>query len=564
MGLIDAGLVDRFRRVTVSNFQRSENLTPRYKSIAPTLDALPRFMQDAVLTEFTERASGFPDEKRFGPGARWMRDAVKTLQRQKLDIGFDVEEIAIRAEKFADACVREGSLPLIERLASSQQLTLPLGNRESTDASIVARCREPKTWRKSMEKNWTRKAENKLREIGFIEKYAMLYVSDLALEWYKGKMRAQERYLKSRTISDGQTQLELWDVVNKSVSNKAIRRTELMTRMRGFEDYAKEKGDCATFITLTCPSAFHARSAGRGHNEQYQGSSVRDGQRWLSDMWALARSRLHKLGIEIYGFRIAEPHHDGTPHWHLVLFCAPHFRGLLFAVLQSRWLSEYGAERGALEHRAEFKAIEDHKGTATGYLSKYIAKNIDAFEVGEDFEQPGTAADSSVVRVTAWASIHGIRQFQQIGKRRAGVTLWREYRRERQSLAARAPTLEKTRAAADAHDYKTFVMLTELGQSRLWKEEKFTVDKPTGEMVPIRNAFGELRGEQIVGIKSLTENIRTRLKTWRVAVKVSAPIFSASALGPVSITVPASPGAGSLSDPHGWTNPNETSMYGPN
>jgi hypothetical protein len=562
MGLIAAGSIDPSRRIGLSNFKRNENLTPRYRTIAPGLDSLPRFMQDAVLEEFTERASGFPDEKRFGPGARWMRDAVKSLQKRKLDIGFDVEEIAIRAEKFADACVREGSLPLIERLAKSQQLTLPLGNRESTDASILARCREPKTWRKSMEKNWTRKAENKLREIGFIEKYAMLYVSDLALEWYKGKMRAQERYLKSRTISDGTIQLELWDVVNKSVSNKAIRRTELMTRMRGFEDYAKEKGDVATFITLTCPSAFHARAAGRGHNEQFGGHSVRDGQGWLSKMWARARSRLQKLGVEIYGFRIAEPHHDATPHWHLVLFCAPPLRGLLFAVLKSRWLSEYGAERGALEHRAEFKAIEDHKGTATGYLSKYIAKNIDAFEVGEDFEQPGTAADSSVVRVTAWASIHGIRQFQQIGKRRAGVTLWREYRRERQPLT-RTPTLEKTRAAADAHDYKSFVLLTEHGQSRLWKEEKLTVDKPTGEMVPIRNAFGELRGEQIVGIKSLTENIRTRLKTWVLAVKITAPIFADSALGPVSITVPTSEGAGSLSDPHGWTNPNETSMYGP-
>lgn len=535
---------------------------PAYRRIAPKVDAYPGFIRDTLIDEFAARANDFGFGEAFDKGKAWLKQASQSLDRARLSIGFDVEEIALRAEKFADACVREGSLPLIERLAKSQQLTLPLGNKESTDASIVARCREPKTWRKSMEKNWTRKAENKLREIGFIEKYAMLYVSDLALEWYKGKMRAQERYLKSRTISDGQTQLELWDVVNKSVSNKAIRRTELMTRMRGLEDYAKETGDVATFITLTCPSALHARAAGRGHNEHYAGGTVRDGQGWLSKMWARARSRLQKLGIEIYGFRIAEPHHDGTPHWHLVLFCAPHFRGLLFAVLRSRWLSEYGAERGALEHRAQFKAIEDHKGTATGYLSKYIAKNIDAFEVGEDFEQPGTTADSSVVRVTAWASIHGIRQFQQIGKRRAGVTLWREYRRERKVLT-RAPTLERTRAAADAHDYKTFVMLTEHGQSRLWKEEKVTVDKPTGAMVPVRNAFGELRGEQIVGIKSLTENIRTRLKTWRVAVKVSAPIFSGSALGPVSITVPPPGGGPGLSDPHGWTNPNETSMYGP-
>jgi Bacteriophage replication gene A protein (GPA) len=548
--------VDPGRHVNLGFFARNERLTPRYKTLAPDLDRLPKFLADAILEEYTEKAHGF-GPGHFARGASWLIQATEALRRARLAIGFDVEEISARAEKLADLSVKARDFPL-----QAFDLTMPDGNRESTLKTRAARCYEPRTWRKSMEKNYTRKAENKLREIGFIEKYAMLYVSDLALEWYKGKMRAQERYLKSRSISDGTIQLNLFDVVNKSVSNKAIRRTELMTRMRGFEDYAKEKGDLATFITLTCPSFFHARAAARGHNELYGGATVRDAQAWLCKMWGRARARFHKLGIEIYGFRIAEPHHDGTPHWHLVLFCAPAHRGLLFAVLQSRWLSEYGAERGAFEHRAEFKAIEDHKGTATGYLSKYIAKNIDAFEVGEDFEQPGTPADASVVRVTAWASIHGIRQFQQIGKRRAGVTLWREFRRERKPLT-RAPSLEKTRQAADAHDYKAFVMLTEHGQSRLWKEEKLIVDKPTGEMVPVRNAFGELRGEQIVGIKSLTENIRTRTKAWRVSVIFSSPVFSDSPLGPVSITVPASPGAGSLSDPHGWTNPNETSMYGP-
>lgn len=533
---------------------------PAWRRIAPRVDVYPGFIRETLIAEFEARAYDFGFEA-FDRGKAWLEQATRALDRARLGVGFDVEEIALRAEKLADTCVRE-SLEMIEKVAKSQQLTLPLGNRESTPESILARCREPKTWRKSMEKNWTRKAENKLREIGFIEKYAMLYVSDLAVEWYKGKMRAQERYLKSRTISDGAIQLDLWDVVQKSISNKAIRRTELMTRMRGFEDYAKENDHVATFITLTAPSAFHARhSGGRGHNEQYNGSTVRDAQSWLQRMWARSRTRFDKLGVEIYGFRIAEPHHDGTPHWHLVLFCQAHHRGLLYAVLRSQWLSEYGGERGADVHRAEFKSIESHKGSATGYISKYIAKNIDAFEVGEDFEQPGTSMDTSILRVTAWASIHGIRQFQQIGKRRAGATLWREFRRERKPLV-RTPTLEPIRAAADAHDYKAFIYLTEHGQARLWKEEKFTVDKPTGELVPMKNAFGELKGEQIVGVMSLTENIRTRTKVWRVAVKDDF-FLSGSALGPVSITVPPPGGGPGLSNPHGWTNPNETSMYGP-
>ena len=573
--------VDPSRRFFLKHFDRNEDYTPAVDHQAPDLDRLPFDMRRQLLRESEVRDVDAWESRVEWDRGNWLETVSDRLLRHKLGVAFDVDETAARATKLANLSVKLKDYAAIENMAVQLDLELPEGNSESTEASIALRCHEPKTWRRIIDKKNTRMAENELRKIGFIQKGDQLYCSDLAVNWYQGKMRTQEAYLKSRTVSDGTTQLELWDVVQKSISNKSNRRTELMTRMRGLEDYSKEVGHVGTFITLTAPSAFHSRLFNGGSNPLFNEGDVRSAQGWLCRMWARARAKLQKLKVEIYGMRVAEPHHDGTPHWHMVLFCAPDHRESLCDVLRSKWLSEHGGESGAHEHRATFKAIESAKGSATGYLSKYIAKNIDGFDVGKDYEQDGAEASDTVTRVTAWASIHGIRQFQQIGKRSAGVTLYRTCRRRRR--ATDTPRIERLRLAADVHDYCGFIKVSERWQFSLWKESGVSVDRATGEIVVEKNAFGEVRPPKIVGVETLTERMRTRLKTWRIERKfgpnraagkgvglnagsgfeASGPVraFSESALGPVSITVAAGPG---LSDPHGWTNPNETSMYGPN
>lgn len=219
-----------------------------------------------------------------------------------------------------------------------------------------------------------------------------------------------------------------------STSNKAVRRGELMTRIRGCEELAGALGHRGVFLTLTAPSRFHAVLREGGRNPRHDGSTPKDAQRWLCDTWARARAKLHRAGVAFYGFRVAEPHHDGCPHWHALLWAAPGQLWRLVRVLRRWWLQDGGDEPGARRHRV--KALLMAGGAAAGYVAKYVAKNIDdagavGIEGHRDDDAPGEGQGElfggTAARVEAWASAWGIRQFQAIGQ--PPVTVWRELRR---------------------------------------------------------------------------------------------------------------------------------------
>lgn len=230
-----------------------------------------------------------------------------------------------------------------------------------------------------------------------------------------------------------------------------------MVRMAGFEQIADELGHVGDFWTLTAPSRFHPILSQSGaHNPNADGSTVRDTQRYLNQVWRRIRAALWRQGIYPYGFRVAEPHHDGTPHWHLLVFLPPNQVEPARAIVRHYALADSPDEPGAQAHRCTFTAIDRSRGSATGYIAKYIAKNIDGFALSAD--DPATpdelrnqAPETVAQRVRAWASIHGIRQFQQIGGPPVGV--WREARRLRQPQAAE---LEEVRQAADRGDWAAF------------------------------------------------------------------------------------------------------------
>ncbi len=156
---------------------------------------------------------------------------------------------------------------------------------------------------------------------------------------------------------------------------------------------------------------------------------------------ALARKKLR-----YYGLRVAEPHHDGTPHWHALVWVETEAAAQQFeAALRRYWLMDAGDERGAQANRINVKRMVG--GGAAGYIAKYIAKSIGHIALREHLDvvegqgitmdlpgmtvdqtgQPATGGNAGARRVDAWAATWGIRQFQPLGM--PSVTVWRELRR---------------------------------------------------------------------------------------------------------------------------------------
>ncbi|HBM2885206.1 TPA: replication endonuclease [Klebsiella oxytoca] len=320
---------------------------------------------------------------------------------------------------------------------------------------FFARLQKDKWWLGKLRKIHDRWREHLMIATTYVSKVSSPYCSEPCLREWTAQKKANFEYLQAMELEDQDTgeRTSLLDKVMGSVSNPKIARHELMVRMRGFEDMANEMGLAGMFYTLTAPSRYHATHVHSGkRNDKYCNASPRKTQKYLCKVWSRVRAKWGREGIRTFGFRVAEPHHDGTPHWHLLLFLRPEEAEYATAIFRKHALREDGGEPGAQEHRFTVTPIDEKFGSATGYIAKYISKNIDGYGMdGELDDESGQPVKEMAKRVRAWASRWSIRQFQQIGG--APVTTWRELRRLGSRELVLHPELEAARAAADAPDW---------------------------------------------------------------------------------------------------------------
>jgi hypothetical protein len=457
----------------------------------------------------------------FAVANRFLCNARDKLLAGRIWSAYDEGMIRDCAESWARAASVIPLLTAREEFARWHGIEPP-ARKHLTDRyeACAARLADPLWWRRQLRKAWTRSSENAVRELGVVRKGKMPYASNDAIAFRAQMKRSARAFQEGAELTNelGE-QLGLFDVAQASIANPALRRGEFMTRVRGFEELAEFRKDVALFFTLTTPSRFHAQLASGGKNPafyveetpQQKRETVRSAQAWLCSQWAKARAVLHRQGIKIYGFRVAEPHHDATPHWHGLFFMRADDADVVSDVLTRVWLKESPDEPGARAHRIRIERIDPDKGGAAAYIAKYISKNIDAHgSIGAaDDGETGAPVTESVLRIDAWAAIHGIRQFQQIGGPPVG--LWREARRLREEVED--VDIERVRRCADRGDWRGFCravascddIATRKTSVKIWKEE-------TGE----RGKYGDCRAARVFGLCIASARVVTRPHRWEI------------------------------------------------
>lgn len=306
--------------------------------------------------------------------------------------------------------------------------------------------------------------------LGKVRKKYSPYVSKGALQDYKQQQDNNKAYLEMMDAVNTETghKQQLAELVALGSANPEKRRIELMVRCRGLEDIAVKEGKTAVFLTITSPSKYHKNSP------KWNLSSPRDTSDYLCKVWTQIRAKLARLEIDYNGVRVSEPHCDATPHWHVLLFVEPEKRDLLINTCRAYATAEDEEELWGIweKHQIAVKnkknkhsqkhwysprfvaeIIDPEKGSATGYIAKYISKNINGSKMnGEIDDEAEINICESAQRVTAWASLWAIRQFQFFGA--ASVSVWRECRRAKSGFDC--SDMELVRQAADKGDWQEF------------------------------------------------------------------------------------------------------------
>ncbi|MDM7975404.1 MULTISPECIES: replication endonuclease [Thalassospira] len=255
------------------------------------------------------------------------------------------------------------------------------------------------------------------------------FVSAFTLAAFRQRQAKQEAWAKATNVvfEDG-TEVPMTKILARAQKAKTAQVYAVTCAM---EHLGSTAGMTPIFITMTLPGEFHpttTRSGFRASNDNFCHTPAEQ-HRKLMHSWEKLRSRLWKTDEmrDAYGMRVLEPHEDGTPHLHAMLWLPARYNGERTVTVVRRHLSAILPGRIATKavEISEAGAAEDGRpvARAASYVLTYIVKSLGvpvdqakrALGLGDTDILPDEDHIAQHSAYRAWASSRRVRTFAFVG-----------------------------------------------------------------------------------------------------------------------------------------------------
>lgn len=377
----------------------------------------------------------------------------------------DIRELALHYAKY--------NLPGCQKLAWAERL---LGSPVPGESVMtkMARVYDARFWRRAIRVILMREREHFFLRLQLVGSRAEAYISDAQLHSRTAQLRRQEKWMKDTVLIPRYLTpdaLETGAMTLKSVAVSPVQRfAKLYTFVKAMDVLAHENGLAAGMLTITLEPEWHPNPS--HGTSSWNGTTPRDAHRLMGKRWQSVLRDLDRAGVGVSGLRVAEPHKDGCPHWHLWLLYLPAAESQILATVMKYFPNKLkvrapnrkgedstGADRvyetvadllagagrppryakeGA---QVELSCIDRRISSGASYAMKYLLKTVDA---GDDLNKqagllPQTEDETekkakreehkaAARRVDAYRSLWGINAGQLFGVAKC-LTAWDELRR---------------------------------------------------------------------------------------------------------------------------------------
>ena len=114
-----------------------------------------------------------------------------------------------------------------------------------------------------------------------------------------------------------------------------------MCFLKGFIEYATQNNLLCAFITITVPSKYHLKSKVKNLNSNLNPEEINQiiGERWKAICKKMSDKKIERLVC-----KVVEPHEDGTPHWHILIWHHEKNKNLIWRLFEQKF-SDFIQER---------------------------------------------------------------------------------------------------------------------------------------------------------------------------------------------------------------------------